>query len=190
MPSIKLTYFGIQGPAEPSRLALTIGIPVVVEPNPACVVRPYLLTLLPLPRPCMSSILGAAGIPFEDERIDRETMLKMREDGKLSAPGVAGTQVPQLVVDGKILQQSQAIATYCAKLAGLYPSDPWEAAKVDEAIQFINQDIRARLIEPTMRIDDAEAKAKARSELNDMKLPEKFAIFDALLAPTGYLVGR
>jgi len=155
MPSIKLTYFPIQGPAEPSRLALTI-----------------------------------SGIPFEDVRVDRDTMLKLREDGKLSQPGVAGTQLPQLEVDGKILQQSQAIATYCAKLAGLYPSDPWEAAKVDEVTQFIIQDIRGRMIEPSMRIEDADAKAKARAELNDTKLPEKFAIIDALLATTGYLVGR
>jgi len=154
MPSLKLTYFGIQGPAEASRLALTI-----------------------------------AGIPFDDVRIDRDTMLKMREEGKLSVAGVAGTQVPQLEVDGKILQQSQAIATYCAKLANLYPSDPWDAAKADEATQFIIQDIRGRLIEPTMRIDDAQEKAKARAELNDTKLPEKFAILDALLAPSGFLVG-
>ena len=153
--SIRLTYFGIQGPAEPSRLALTI-----------------------------------SGIPFEDVRIDRDTMLKMREEGKLSAPGVAGTQVPQLEVDGKILQQSQAIATFCAKLANLYPSDPWAAAKVDEVTQFINQDIRGRLIEPSMRIEGDDAKAKARAELNETKLPEKFAILDAMLATTGYLVGR
>lgn len=112
----------------------------------------------------------------------------MRADGLLTTPGVAGSQVPQLEVDGKILQQSQAISTFCAKLAGLYPEDAWAAAKVDEATQFIIQDIRGRLIEPSMRAPD-ETKVKLRAELNDEKLPEKFAILEKMLDGSGYLCG-
>jgi hypothetical protein len=51
----------------------------------------------------------------------------------------AQPQVPVLEVDGMKLSQSQAIATYCGKLTGLYPADPWAAAKCDEVTQLVNQ---------------------------------------------------
>jgi len=155
MPQIKLTYFNIQGPAEPTRLALTIG-----------------------------------GVPFEDVRVDREQMLAMRAAGELNPDGCCGGQLPQLVVDGKVLHQSMAMATYCAKLTGLYPDDPWLAAKCDEATQFIIQDVRGRLIEPSMRGSDEE-KAAARAKLTAESLPEKFGMMEKLLAanPSGWLVG-
>ncbi len=46
-------------------------------------------------------------------------------------------QVPVLEVDGKMLAQSGAIERYAAKLAGLYPSDEWELAKVEEVVHFV-----------------------------------------------------
>ena len=45
--------------------------------------------------------------------------VSMRESGALTPAGCAGFQVPLLEVDGKPLLQSNAQATYCAKLAGL-----------------------------------------------------------------------
>lgn len=154
MVQIKLTYFPIQGPAEPIRLALVL-----------------------------------SGVAFEDVRVSRDEMLAMREAGKLTPPGCAGSQLPMLEVDGKVLLQSMAQLVYCGKLGGLYPADPWEAAKCDEAVQFIVQDIRGRGIEPTMFMSDEAAKTKARAELQDTKLPEKFALLDKMLEATGYLVG-
>ena len=154
MVNIKLSYFNIQGPAEPVRLALVL-----------------------------------AGIAFEDNRLDRDGMLTMREAGALTPKGCAGHQVPLLEVDGVPLLQSNAQAQYCAKLAGIYPSDPWLAAKCDECTQFIQQDIRERLIAPSMRAPDEETKVTMRKELHETKLPEKFAMLDAMLAETGYLVG-
>jgi len=151
---IKLTYFNIQGPAEPTRLALVI-----------------------------------AGLPFEDVRVDRDAMLAMRASGQLSPEGCAGFQVPLLEVDGKVLLQSGAQATYCAKLGGLYPTDPWLAAKCDEVTQFIMQDIRERLIAPSMRAPDEETKVAMRKALQETTLPEKFAILEKLLAASGHLVG-
>jgi glutathione S-transferase len=190
----KMTYFDIQGPAEPGRLALTIG-----------------------------------GIPFEDERVNREQMTAMKEAGELPCGQVRGSrchqglndhglksthtcgdaspscddddddddddecraqpQVPVLEVDGMKLSQSQAIATYCGKLTGLYPADPWAAAKCDEVTQLVNQDIRERCISPTMRESDAGKKAELRKELAEIKLPAKFTILEALLSPSGYFVG-
>lgn len=149
-PKLKLTYFNIQGPAEPARLALTIG-----------------------------------GIDFEDVRVTREEMLKMRESGKL----LGGGQLPQLQVDDKTLSQSEAMTRYCGHLSGLYPTDPWLAAKVDEVTQFVNQDIRDRMISVTMREADPEKKAKMRKELGETQLPEKFALLEKLIQPSGFFVG-
>ncbi|KAH8063117.1 glutathione transferase [Aureococcus anophagefferens] len=150
MPKLKLTYFDIQGPAEPARLALTIG-----------------------------------NVPFEDKRVSGDEMRAMRAAGELKGGG----QVPQLEVDGEVLSQSQAITQFCGRLAGLYPSDPWTAAKVEEVIMIVNQDIRDRCIAPTMREQDPEKKAAMRKELSDAKLPEKFAFLEALVQPSGYMVG-
>ena len=108
----------------------------------------------------------------------------MKEAGQLPCG-----QVPLLEVDGKILTQSQAIAPYCAKLAGIYPTDPFEAAKCDEVTQLINQDIRERTISPAMKEPDAEKKAAMRKELGEEKLPAKFKILESFLQPSGYFCG-
>lgn len=68
------------------------------------------------------------GLELEDYRfVTRDEFLAMREGTRLSFG-----QVPMLEVDGKhTLVQSSAIMRYLGKLAGLYPSDPIQAAKVD-----------------------------------------------------------
>merc|ERR1719450_1538512 len=66
-------------------------------------------------------------VDFEDVRDVKRDVLKAERKLTFGA-------TPVLEVDGKILSQTQAMASYCGKLAGLYPEDPWAAAKVDEAI--------------------------------------------------------
>ena len=144
-PKLTLYYFNIQGPAEPARLALTIG-----------------------------------GIEFTDKRVSFDEMKEMRARGELKGGG----QVPQLHIGDQVLSQSNAIATYCSKLAGLYPSDPLAAARVDEIIQFITEDVRGRCIYPTMRVDDAEEKAKMRKTLAEEQLPEKFELLEKMMDAT------
>ena len=107
-------------------------------------------------------------------------MKAMRAAGELKGGG----QVPQLHIGDQVLSQSNAIATYCSKLAGLYPSDPLAAARVDEIIQFITEDVRGRCIYPTMRVDDAEEKAKMRRKLAEEQLPEKFKLLEAMMDAT------
>ena len=107
-------------------------------------------------------------------------MKAMRERGELKGGG----QVPQLHIGDQVLSQSNAIATYCSKLAGLYPSDPLAAARVDEIIQFITEDVRSRCIYPTMRVDDADEKAKKRKKLAEEQLPEKFTLLEAMMDAT------
>ena len=120
--------------------------------------------------------LVLAGIDFEDERLKRPEMLARRENAPELMP--LGNQLPTLQVGDTVLTQSNAIGVYCSKLAGLHPSDPLEAARVDEMMQYITQDIRERVISPTMRIKDPEEKAAARDLCNREKLPAKFAAME------------
>ena len=71
--------------------------------------------------------------------------------------------VPVLEVDGEILSQTQAMAVYAAKLAGMHPTDDiWAAAKVDECINGCT-DVTGT-IGATFRLPDEE-KAAARAAL-------------------------
>ena len=63
-------------------------------------------------------------------------------------------------------------------------SDPLAAARVDEIIQFITEDVRGRCIYPTMRVDDADEKAKMRKKLAEEQLPEKFKLLEAMMDAT------
>ena len=59
-------------------------------------------------------------------------------------------QLPILAIDGEELYQSTAIVNYCAKVSGLYPKDDITAAKVDEIVTFVNQDVKDRMIAKSM----------------------------------------
>merc|ERR1712039_462708 len=69
---------------------------------------------------------------------------------------------PVMEVDGEILSQTQAMAAYCSRLTGQHPSDPWLAAKVDEAINGCTDCTID--IGNTFRLPD-DQKLKARQEL-------------------------
>jgi len=99
--------------------------------------------------------LFVGGIPFEDIRDQKASDLK--EQGKLTFGAV-----PVLEIDGKILSQTQAMAIYAAKMAGLHPDDAWAAAKVDEAINGCT-DVTTT-ISMTFRMPDDE-KVAARKAL-------------------------
>ena len=75
---------------------------------------------------CLRVALFVGGVPFEDVR-DKPSIAEYRARGDLTFGAL-----PVLDVDGKILTQTQAMATFAAKLARLHPADVWHAAKVDE----------------------------------------------------------
>jgi len=128
--------------------------------------------------------LVIGGIPFDDVRLDRATMLKLKEAGELP-----WGQLPFMMVDDKKIAQSGAIGMFCARLAGLVPSDSFEQAKVDEIVQFISQDVRERVISPTMREPDAAKKKEMRKKCHEETLPAKFAMLEARVGPSGFLAG-
>lgn len=98
------------------------------------------------------------GIEFEDRRVPLAEWPAVKEETPFNA-------VPVLEVDGKTLTQSNAINRYVGKLAGLYPSDPWQAALCDEVMDAI-EDIVNEVV-ATFTIENEEEKRAARQALAD-----------------------
>eukprot|EP00547_Thalassionema_nitzschioides_P001097 CAMPEP_0194211754 /NCGR_PEP_ID=MMETSP0156-20130528/11107_1 /TAXON_ID=33649 /ORGANISM="Thalassionema nitzschioides, Strain L26-B" /LENGTH=222 /DNA_ID=CAMNT_0038939407 /DNA_START=38 /DNA_END=706 /DNA_ORIENTATION=- len=76
---------------------------------------------------CVRLGLFIGDVEFEDVR-------DAKKDDMVNAGKLAFGALPVMEVDGKMLSQTQAMAVYSAKLAGIHPEDPWLAAKVDECI--------------------------------------------------------
>jgi len=124
-------------------------------------------------------------IDFEDHHPSREEFQQMKRDGVLPFG-----QVPVLIVDGEIIAQTGAIARFCGKLSGLYPTtDHLAAAKIDQYIDAAT-DITNQ-VSPTMRIKDEAAKLEARAALATQGLPKSLANLERLAkqSTSGFLVG-
>jgi glutathione S-transferase len=105
--------------------------------------------------------LHLAGIAFEDKRIPRNDWARHRDSMPFQS-------VPVLEVDGELIAQSNTINRYVGKLAGLYPRDDWQAARVDEVMDAI-EDITI-MIGSTFTLE-GEAKRKAREALAAGSIP-------------------
>ena len=68
----------------------------------------------------------AAGIDFEDIRIDFPDFMAMRDSLRFGC-------LPTLEIDGQVVTQSNAMARYVGKLAGLYPEDDLEGDELKAA---------------------------------------------------------
>ena len=125
------------------------------------------------------------GIEFEDLRPSREEIDKMRTEGVFPFG-----QFPVLQVDGKTIAQTGAIARFCGKLSGLYPTEnDFYAAKVDEVIDLAT-DITGK-IRPALIEKDPEKKMEMRRELSETVLPQWLGFMESLLednGKTGYFV--
>ena len=105
---------------------------------------------------CARVALFMAGIPFDDARMDY--------NGMYSSGALTFGTFPALVVGGKgVLNQTQAIARYVGHLTNMYPSDPFLAAKCDEAIDCLT-DI-SDLVTDTMQERDPKRKIAWRQAL-------------------------
>ena len=72
-------------------------------------------------------ILTVGGVPFTDRRY---TVEEFAADDALKARLPFG-QTPALEVDGVVFAQTDSVARLAARIAGLYPKDPFDAAKSD-----------------------------------------------------------
>ena len=129
--------------------------------------------------------LFIGGIEFEDFRPSKEEIATMRNEGIFPFG-----QFPVLLVDGKTIAQTGAIARYCGKLSGLYPTDnDFYAAKVDEVIDLAT-DITVK-IRPALIEKEPEKKTEMRRELAEAILPNWLGFMETLLennGKTGYFV--
>jgi glutathione S-transferase len=101
------------------------------------------------------------GVPFVDDRVPFAAW----NDRKPQTP-FGG--LPVLEIDGRSVAQSNAINRYVGKLVGLYPADPWQAARCDEAMDAV-EDIGTKIV-ATFDLPAAEKKA-AREALVNGALP-------------------
>lgn len=99
--------------------------------------------------------LAFGRIPFEDRRVSYE---------ELYSAGVLhfGTY-PALEVNGRSINQTQAMAAYAGHLSGFYPVDPWDAAKVNETFAALTD--ATFCITKTQDIKDIEVKAQMRAKM-------------------------
>jgi prostaglandin-H2 D-isomerase / glutathione transferase len=98
--------------------------------------------------------LSIGGVDFEDERISFADFARRKSEFPFGG-------LPILQVDGRVVSQSNGINRYAGKLAGLYPSDPFEAALCDEAMDAV-EDIGVK-IQLTFDLPDAEKKPRRQA---------------------------
>ena len=131
--------------------------------------------------------LFIGGIEFEDLRPSRADIAEMKTDGTFPFG-----QFPVLQVEGKTIAQTGAIARFCGKLSGLYPSkDEFAAAKIDEVIDLVT-DITNQM-RPALREIDPKLRIEMRRELSKTILPRWLGFLEKLLqdnGDTGFFVGH
>jgi len=105
--------------------------------------------------------LHIGGIAFEDHRFSFPEFAEIRKTTPFG-------QVPTLHVDGVQVTQCDAITRYAGKLAGLYPTDAFQALLCDE-VMYVVEEANVRL-GPTFRMKGDEQK-EARLALVNGSVP-------------------
>lgn len=125
--------------------------------------------------------LAIAGVAFDDHRIDRETFAKMK-------PDLPFASVPYLEMEGHgVFGQTNAILRLIGRLHGLYPDEPYEAARHD-AFMDAAEDLRHR-ISPTMRMQDAGERKAARQQLAAEYIPQWGRCIERLIGEGPFVGG-
>mmetsp|Transcript_130149 Transcript_130149/g.278118 ORF Transcript_130149/g.278118 Transcript_130149/m.278118 type:complete len:253 (+) Transcript_130149:126-884(+) len=104
---------------------------------------------------CVRMCLCFGRVPFEDRRVSYKELYS-------SGMVVFGTY-PALEVNGRSINQTHAMAAFAGKLSGFYPSDPWQAAKVDEVFAALTD--ATFCITKTQDMKNMESKSRLRAEM-------------------------
>ena len=122
-------------------------------------------------------------IDFVDHRISEEEYEVFKNKGELPNGKIAPfRQLPVLEVENKIIGQTCAIARYCGKLSGMYPSNnDFNAAKIDQILDAA-QDINY-IVNISGREKNLDKKLKARKKLSEYHLPKWFEFLENLNCP-------
>eukprot|EP00287_Rhodomonas_sp_CCMP768_P004761 CAMPEP_0196726406 /NCGR_PEP_ID=MMETSP1091-20130531/7687_1 /TAXON_ID=302021 /ORGANISM="Rhodomonas sp., Strain CCMP768" /LENGTH=222 /DNA_ID=CAMNT_0042068841 /DNA_START=83 /DNA_END=751 /DNA_ORIENTATION=+ len=141
--------------------------------------------------------LKIGGVDFDDERFPFSEW----PEEKLKTPY---EQVPTMMVDGDQNTQSYAMLRYAGRLSGLYPDDPYQAFKVDQAIELeldirywirtsmeISRNSQLLGFKPDAAEEAKEAQQRSRAEIMKDKLPRNLGYLEDLIAknPAGWCVG-
>ena len=119
--------------------------------------------------------LAIGGVTFEDHRFAFPEFAEVRKTAPFG-------QVPVLYVDGVVVTQCDAMLRYAGKLAGLYPTDAYQALLCDEAA-YVVEEATVKL-GPTFRMAGDEQKA-ARLALVNGSMPVYLAWLQSQLQAHG-----
>ena len=131
-------------------------------------------------------------IPFKDYRFESQDTEELKKDGKLPNGLIAPfKQLPVLDVDGKIFAQTGAIARFCGKLSGLYPSeDSISCALIDQFIDFVT-DLTNLVYIPSNSPLTEDEKIQHRRILAEGELKRKLDMLeDNISANQTWIVGK
>ncbi|XP_078578727.1 hematopoietic prostaglandin D synthase-like [Branchiostoma floridae x Branchiostoma japonicum] len=125
-------------------------------------------------------VFAAAGISYEDVRLEQDKWPELK-------PKTPMGQVPILEVDGTMLCQSNSIARYVAKQAGLAGKTPMEQARVDMVMDVM--DDMGKKGNAVFWEKDEETKAEKKKEYEETFLPQFFTCVNKLVGDSGHFVG-
>ena len=136
--------------------------------------------------------LFIGGISFNDKRIPLEEFRSAKETGFLKdGTKLPFHQIPCLVVDGVPIAQTGAIARFCGKLSGLYPSeDSISCALIDQFIDFVT-DLTNLVYIPSNSPLTEDEKIQHRRILAEGELKRKLDMLeDNISANQTWIVGK
>ena len=136
--------------------------------------------------------LFISGISYEDKRIPLEEFRSAKETGFLKdGTKLPFHQIPCLVVDGVPIAQTGAIARFCGKLSGLYPSeDSISCALIDDFIDFVT-DLTNLVYIPSNSPLTEDEKIQHRRILAEGELKRKLDMLeDNISANQTWIVGK
>ncbi len=105
--------------------------------------------------------LHIGGVAFEDHRFAFAEFAEVRKSTPFG-------QVPTLMVDGVQVTQCDSILRYAGKLAGLYPTDAFQALLCDE-VMYVVEEASVKL-GPSFRMT-GDAQREARTALVNDSMP-------------------
>ncbi|XP_078579122.1 hematopoietic prostaglandin D synthase-like [Branchiostoma floridae x Branchiostoma japonicum] len=118
-------------------------------------------------------MLAAAGLPYEDVRIEFERWPEYK-------PKMPMGQAPVLDVDGTMICQSVAIARFIAKESGLAGKTNMEQARADMMVDGFG-DMVNKMADYVWYEPDEAKKAEKKKTFYDTTLPEFLGYFEKLL---------
>ena len=136
--------------------------------------------------------LFIGGINFDDKRIALEEFRSAKETGFLKdGTKLPFHQIPCLVVDGVPIAQTGAIARFCGKLSGLYPTeDSISCALIDQFIDFVT-DLTNLVYIPSNNPLTEDEKIEFRKKLAEGELARKLDMLeDNISESQSWMVGK